>query len=79
MKRLYVTPAGRGHGVGRALIGKFVEKAVLLGYDEIVLDTLPYMTEARALYKSLGFEECEPYYHNPLAGVLFLKRTLTGE
>ena len=34
------------------------------------------MEAARSLYASLGFEECEPYYYNPLPGAHYLKAVL---
>jgi hypothetical protein len=34
----------------------------------MVLDTLPIMIEARALYASLGFASCAPYYDNSCVG-----------
>jgi ribosomal protein S18 acetylase RimI-like enzyme len=43
------------------------------GYYCVLLDTLDDMEAARALYADLGFEEVEPYYHNPLAGAHYLK------
>lgn len=72
MKRLYVATAGRGLGLGRRLAEAIVGEARRIGYRQIVLDTLPSMVEARALYASLGFEETTPYYATPLKGTLFL-------
>lgn len=46
MKRLYVVPTGRGHGVGRSLVEGIVARAGQLGYKRMVLDTLPAMKEA---------------------------------
>ncbi|WP_376092329.1 GNAT family N-acetyltransferase [Roseomonas sp. CCTCC AB2023176] len=78
MKRLYVTPAGRGRGLGRALVEAVCAAAVRAGYREIRLDTLPDMTEAQALYARLGFVEVAPYYDTPVAGTRFMARRLGG-
>ena len=77
VKRLYTVPEARGLGLGRALIGKVLEIARELGYEEIVLDTLEdKMEDAVKLYKKMGFEEISAYYETPLAGTLFLGRKL---
>lgn len=74
MKRLFVQPRARGTGLGRALAETLLERARTIGYREVKLDTLASMTAARALYASLGFRECAPYYHNPLPGTVYMAR-----
>ena len=72
MKRLYVQPSARGHGLARALILRLLEEACVLGYSEIRLDTLPMMGDAQAMYLTLGFRDIEPYYETPIAGTRFM-------
>ena len=76
VKRLYVQPAHRGDGWGRRLAEALITEARAIGYRELKLDTLDWMTAARALYVGVGFRECAPYYHNPLAGVVYMALTL---
>ena len=76
MKRLYVDPKGRGSGLGKALVLDAIAESKQLGYAAMRLDTLPNMTSARALYKSLGFVEIDPYYITPLEGTTFLELQL---
>ena len=71
VKRLYVQPRARGTGTGRALAGAIVDAAREIGYRTLCLDTLERMTEARALYESLGFVRCARYYDNPLADACY--------
>lgn len=76
MKRLYVTDAARGLKVGRGLAAASIEKARALGYRRMRLDTLKSMTQAIALYRSLGFDEIPNYNDNPVPGSLFFERIL---
>ncbi len=76
MKRLYVTSAARGSGVGLALVEAIVAAARHAGYREMRLDTLPTMTTALWLYERHGFVRIEPYYDTPIAGTVFLAKQL---
>ena len=76
MKRLFVAPAGRGRGLGRALAAAVIAAARDRGYREMRLDSLPSMTTAVALYRSLGFRAIPPYYNTPVAGTVFLALAL---
>jgi GNAT superfamily N-acetyltransferase len=77
VKRLYVQPRARGAGWGRRLAGRIVDSAREIGYRELRLDTLARMGEARALYASLGFVACAPYYDNPMDSPVYLALDLT--
>ncbi|WP_341646206.1 carbonate dehydratase [Thauera sp. SDU_THAU2] len=72
MKRLYVDPDVRGHGVGRKLALAAIKAAQALGYRRILLDTLPAMRIAVKLYRELGFTEAPAYYPSPIEGTIFL-------
>jgi len=63
----------------RALAGgedAVIARARVFGYRSVKLDTLASMRRARALYSSLGFRECAPYYRNPLPGTTYMELAL---
>jgi GNAT superfamily N-acetyltransferase len=61
IKRMYIRPAYRGKGYGKALLQQLLQKAKEFGYHAIYLDSARFMTAAHNLYRSSGFIECEEY------------------
>lgn len=76
MKRLYIRPDARGKHLGDLLVKEIIERAKLSGYKEMVLDTLIPMKAAIHLYRKYGFDECEPYYNNPMDDVIYMIKRL---
>jgi ribosomal protein S18 acetylase RimI-like enzyme len=76
MKRLYVAPEYRGRGVGRLLVEDLLRRAERAGYRRMVLDTVPDMIDAIALYRRLGFVETSRYWDCPVAETIYLEKVL---
>jgi ribosomal protein S18 acetylase RimI-like enzyme len=55
LAELYVVPARRGQGIGRALMNAAIDEARARGADYMDLGTSEDDVAARALYESLGF------------------------
>ncbi len=72
MKRLFVRPAFHGLGLGKLLAQRVVQDAKNIGYARILLDTLPMMQAAQAMYANMGFTETAAYVHNPVLGVRYM-------
>ncbi len=77
MKRLYVSPAARGMGVGGALVDAIIGVARQLHYKEMRLDSLASLASALALYQAAGFQPIPAYCENPFADAVFLGLDLT--
>lgn len=56
LKKMYFYPEARGHGKGRELVEKCLEKAKEIGYEICYLETIERMTQANKLYEKLGFQ-----------------------
>jgi GNAT superfamily N-acetyltransferase len=76
IKRMYVAPDHRGHGVARALLERVIEEAQRRNYDTLRLGTLSSMHAAQTLYTSAGFREIEPYRAVEFGDTLFYELSL---
>jgi ribosomal protein S18 acetylase RimI-like enzyme len=65
IKTLYVDPAFRGLGIGREILCRLLAEAQGHGIGKVRLETVRFMTDAIALYQSLGFRSCPAYYEIP--------------
>lgn len=79
MKRLYIRPTFRQHGLGRKISEMLIAKAVDLGYRVMRLDTLRRLEPAVKLYESLGFREVEPYNYNPEPDIAYYEISLASD
>ena len=68
--------AARGAGVGWALMSSVVERATALGYRQAMLDTLPWMSSAIAIYRAQGFAPIPPYWDNAVPGIIYFGKRL---
>ncbi len=76
MKRLYVRPAYRSFRIGLELVKELLHRATEKGYAAMRLDTFDRLRAAIHLYERFGFVYIEPYYTNPLPGVVYMEKML---
>lgn len=77
LKRLFVSPRGRGRGVGRRLLALLEAEAGARGCGLLTLETGPYQPEALGLYAACGFERRGPfgdYADDPLS--VFMQKAI---
>jgi ribosomal protein S18 acetylase RimI-like enzyme len=82
MKRLFVSDRFKGRGIGRQLCAALIESARAEGFELMRLDTANLLTEAIALYRSVGFQVCEPYRDYPedlMPFLVFMELSLGGK
>ncbi len=61
VKRMYTSPAHRGKGLARALLGFLESQAQDRGCSQFVLETGYLQPEAIALYARCGYARCGPF------------------
>lgn len=64
IKRMYVLPDARGHGLGRALLEALEDLVRDLGYEIARLDTGAKQPRARLMYERAGYAEIPDYNGN---------------
>jgi GNAT superfamily N-acetyltransferase/predicted enzyme related to lactoylglutathione lyase len=65
LRKMYLLPSLQGLGLGRLLLEAALEKARLLGFHEMVLETNSCLESARRMYERYGFEACFPDHLSP--------------
>ena len=70
VKRIYVSPASRGAGLGEKILDRLVSDARAFGYRELLLETGPFMTSAHRIYEAAGFEGTQPFAEAEVPEVL---------
>lgn len=57
LQKMYFKAEARGKGLGTKMMSMCLNKAKEFGFDHCYLETLPYMKDARKLYRKVGFED----------------------
>jgi len=63
VKRMYVAPSARGHGLARRLLARLEVTAAAVGCEAMVLETGTAQPEAMALYESSGYARIDNFGH----------------
>lgn len=74
IKRMWIHPELRGHGIGRRLLNELETHARQLGHHTVRLDTNSELREAISMYQKASYIDIPPYNDNPYARRWFEKR-----
>ncbi|HEX4348095.1 MAG TPA: GNAT family N-acetyltransferase [Vicinamibacterales bacterium] len=79
VKRMFVVPERRGHGLGRAILDALESHARAEGYSTLKIETGTKQGEAIALYRSFGYRDIPPFgkYAGNAYSMCFEKDVLT--
>ena len=56
LQKMYFMSEARGKGLGSVMMEKCLQFAKAAGFEKCYLETMPYMDDARKLYRKVGFE-----------------------
>lgn len=73
IKRIWVAPELRRHGVGRRILTELEKRARDFGASRIRLETRTELTAAISMYRRLGFDDVRPFSSEPYADHWFEK------
>ena len=59
LQKMYFLPEARGIGLGSKIMDTCLKKAKEFGFKKCYLETLPYMEDARKLYRKVGFKDLD--------------------
>jgi putative acetyltransferase len=57
LQKMYFKPEARGIGLGKKMMDLCLQKARDFKFKQCYLETLPYMEDARKLYRKVGFKD----------------------
>jgi putative acetyltransferase len=79
VKRIYVRPAARGLGLGRAILDEIESAARAMGLSRLRLETGSRQPEALGLFERSGYGRCAPFGAYPLGDPwsIFMEKALS--
>ncbi len=76
LKRMYVRPQYRGQKISGVLLDRLLADAREIGYQKMLLDTLPFLTQAITMYRRRGFQNIPCYNDSPLPETIYMELEL---
>ena len=65
IRRMWVNPVLRGHGIGRRLLSALEGAGAVSGYEFIRLEVYEALTEALLLFETSGYVQVDPWEQSP--------------
>ena len=56
LQKMYISASLRGKGIGKQLMDVCLDFAKTSGFEQVYIETMPYMEAAQKLYKKSGFK-----------------------